>query len=371
MGDGMKISVIRATELGPSERARWEELQAGAPALASPCFSHEFTRAAAAVRPDVRIAVLEQDRQVVGFFPHQCRWGAGLPVGGRLSDHHGVVAAANTRWDWHALLKACGLSYWQFDHLAASQRPGVPVMQSGSHGLDLSRGYQAWWQAKLAAGSNLSQLPRKARKLEREVGPLRFEADCRDPAVFDTVIRLKSEQCRRTAQLDFFAWGWTRALVEQVRDTQAPRFAGRLSALYAGDTLVAAHFGMRSPGVWHWWFPVYSHAHQAYSPGALLLSRVAEAAASQGHGLLDLGKGDERYKLSFADCETPVVEGIVTRPTLLTWARGLKKGTGRWLRTSSLAQPLRPLLQRYRRYVDAVGACAAISVVAQGLDLAF
>ena len=99
-------------------------------------------------------------------------------------------------------------------------------------------------------------------------------------------------------------------------DAEEPCFARRLSALYAGDTLVAAHFGMRSPAVWYWWFPVDSHTHQTYSPGSLLLLRVAEAAGAQGHQLLDLGKSDERYKLSFADCETPVVEGLITRPTL-------------------------------------------------------
>lgn len=352
----MKISVIRAAELGPAELARWDALQQDNPSLASPYFSHEFTRAAASARPDVRVAVLEEGGRIVGFFPHQRRWGAGDPVGGRLSDHHGVVAAASTPCDWPRLLKACGLAYWQFHHLAASQRPPVPVVQAPSHGLDLSRGYEAWWRGKLASGSNLGQLPRKARKLEREVGPLRFEADCRDPRVFEAVIRLKSEQCRRTGQLDFFAWDWTRALVEQVRAIDRPDFAGRVSALYAGDVLVAAHFGMRSRTVWHWWFPVYSQAHQGYSPGALLLLRVAETAAAQGHRLLDLGRGDERYKLSFADCGTPVLEGIVERPALLTAARAAKKRTGQWLRTSPLALPLRPLLRRYRKYADAVGA---------------
>lgn len=351
----MKVSVIGAAELGPTERSRWQALQSANPQLASPCFSPEFTLAAAAARDDVRIAVLEQDRQVVGFFPHQRRWGAGLPAGGRLSDHHGVIAAPGTRWDWAALLKGCGLGYWQFDHLPASQRPPVPVVPAASPGLDLSRGYEAWHRGKLETGNTLGKLPRKVRKLEREVGPLRFELDCRDPQVFATVIELKSQQCRRTGQLDYFAWPWTRRLVQNVRDTRTPSFGGRLSALYAGDTLVAAHFGMRSATVWHWWFPVYSQEHAGYSPGSLLLLRVAQAAAAQGHVLLDLGKGDEPYKASLADCSSPLLEGLVSRPALPTLARGLKKRTGHWLRTSPVAQPLRPLLDGYRRVVSARG----------------
>ncbi|WBY01276.1 GNAT family N-acetyltransferase [Ramlibacter tataouinensis] len=345
----MKISVIRAHELGPPERARWRALQKANPSLASPCFSWQFTQAAAAARPDVRVAVLEDGHKVVGFFPFQHRMGAGQPAGGRLSDHHGVVAAPGTRWDWAELLKGCRLSFWQFDHLAAWQRPPVPVTCASSPGLDLSRGYPAWLQAKLDQGSSLATLPRKLRKLEREAGPLRFELRGGDTAAFDEVIRLKSEQCRRTGQLDFFAWEWTRTLVRRVRDTDDADFGGCLSTLHAGDTLVAAHFGMHTPEVLHWWFPVYSQAHAPYSPGSLLLLEVARAAAAQGHALLDLGKGDERYKRSFADCSWPLLEGIVSRPTPLTLARQLKKRVGAWVRTSPLAAPARPLLRHLRR----------------------
>lgn len=346
----MKISVIRAHELGPPEQARWRTLQQANPSLASPYFSWQFTRAAAVARPELRVAVLEQDHQVVGFFPYQQWMGTGLPAGGRLSDHHGVVAAPGTQWDWSELLKGCRLSFWQFDHLAAWQRPPVPVSCASSPGLDLSRGYPAWLRRKLDQGSSsLASLPRKLRKLEREVGPVRFELRSRDAAAFDEVIRLKSEQCRRTGQLDFFAWEWTQALVRRVRDTDDPDFGGCLSTLHAGDTLVAAHFGMHTPEVLHWWFPVYSQAHSPYSPGSLLLLEVARAAAAQGHALLDLGKGDERYKLSFADRNWPLLEGIVSRPTAVTLARQLKKGVGAWVRTSPLAALARPLLRHLRR----------------------
>mgnify|MGYP003577335048 CR=1 FL=1 len=346
----MKVSVITARELGFSERRRWEELQRANGRLASPYFCWTFTAGAAAARPDVRIAVMEEHHSIVGFFPFQRRWGAGLPVGGRLSDHHGVIAGPDTSWDWHALLKSAGLAYWLFDHLPAWQRPpGTAVTQARSPGLDLSRGYDAWLQRRFGNTPTLQRLRGKARKLAREVGPLRLELDCRDRGVFDEVVRLKSEQSRATGQLDFFAWAWTRALVEHVRDTDHPGFGGRLTALYAGDTLVAAHFGMRSEKVWHWWFPVYSRAHHPYSPGLQLLLRVAEGAAAQGQVLLDLGMGDEPYKDTFSDCAAPLVAGCVSRPSLVTAARAVRKGAGRWLRTSPVAQPLRPLVQRLRQ----------------------
>ena len=341
----MKISVIRPTELASTQRERWRALQGSNAALRSPCFSVEFALAAAQAREDVRVAVLEEDRRIVGFFPYQERWGMGSPAGGRLSDHHGVIAAPEQRLDWNALLKGTRLSYWQFDHLAASQHPGGEMQEGTSPGLDLSGGFAAY-QQRIGERSNvLSKLPRAARKLARDVGPLRFEPDCRDEAVFRHVLQMKSQQCRRTGAVDFFAWDWTRALVEQIRANDSAEFAGRVSALYAGDTLVAAHFGMRSRQVWHWWFPVYSHDHASYSPGLLMLMNVAEFAAGQGHALLDLGKGDEAYKSRFADFGAPLLEGIVARPTAITLARQMRKSLGHWVRSSAIGQRVLPLIR--------------------------
>lgn len=349
----MKYTVVSAGELGPQERRRWRELQQANPALAGPCFSWQFTAAAAAVRPDVRIAILEDEERVVGFFPFQQRYGAGEPVGGRLSDHHGVIAAPGTRWDWLALLKGARLSYWLFDHLQAWQRPPVPVKHATSPGLDLSRGFDAWWQRKRETGNTMAKMPGRLRKLERELGPIRFQLHSRDANDFETVIRLKQEQCRRTGALDFFALGWTRELVERIRDTDEPDFGGRLSTLHAGDTLVAAHFGMHTPQVFQWWFPVYDTAQASYSPGSLLLLEAARAAAADGHGLLDLGKGDEPYKERFSDCATPLVEGIVSRSTPVTLARQVRKGLGAWLRTSPWAAPARPVLRQVKKLAGA------------------
>lgn len=346
----MKISVIAPAELDRPARQRWRELQASTSALGSPYFSCEFTLAVADSRPDVRIAVLEEDNAVVGFFPYQVRWGAGLPVGGCLSDHHGVIAAPDTQWRWEELLRASRLAYWQFDHLAAWQRPQqMQVTDAVSPGIDLSCGFAAYKRGRLDAGHRIGKLDCQARKLARELGPLRFEANARDPRLLETVVQLKLEQCRRTGAIEFFSWPWTRALVERIHGIDDPLFGGRLSALYAGDTLVAAHFGMRSQRVWHWWFPVYDHAHARHSPGALLLLSLAEAAAAQGHELVDLGKGQDAYKDSFADCSLPLLEGCVTRPAVVTLMWQIKKDAGHWLRTSPVAQPLRPILRQARR----------------------
>jgi CelD/BcsL family acetyltransferase involved in cellulose biosynthesis len=291
-------------------------------------------------------------------------------VGDYLSDHHGVIADPGASLHWLELLRGCGLAYWRFDHLCAQQRPNVAVNRGTSPALDLQRGFEAWQAGRLAAGARrLGELPRKARKLAREVGPLRFEANARDPRILDEVIALKSAQCVRTGQRDCFAPTWARELVHRIAAADGADFGGRLSVLYAGDQMVAAHFGMRSREVWHWWFPVYSHAYAPYSPGALLLLRVAEAAAAEGHRLLDLGKGDEAYKSSFADMALPLVEGCVAREALATRLRALRKDTGRWLRSSPWAEPLRPVLRHFGR-LQAAAAAAMPDLVELAADLA-
>lgn len=347
----MQVEVIRPDELDGSLRQRWRALGGGDLRLASPYYAPEFTCAVGAVRSDVRVAVLRDGGRVAGFFAFQGRWGAGRPVAGRLSDHHGLVLEPGFTVDWHALLRACRLGYWTFDHLPAGQQPaGLAVRLAVSPGLDLSAGFEAWRRRRLDAGARrLGELPRKARKLAREVGPLRFEAHCRDLQVLRTVMDWKSLQCRRTGVRDCFEPAWARALVETVAGIDGEAFAGRLSTLHAGDTLVAAHFGMRSQRVWHWWFPVYSPAHAAYSPGSLLLLEVARAAAQDGHHLLDLGKGDEAYKSSFADATLPLAEGLVQRACLATQARAWRQRLGGWARSTPLVQPVLPLLRRLGR----------------------
>lgn len=199
----------------------------------------------------------------------------------------------------------------------------------------------------------VGQLERKARKLEREVGPLRFVAHTGPTGVLERVFALKSAQCRRTGTADVFAPGWTRSLARRLLAVSHDHFGGCLSALYAGERLLAAHLGLRSARVWHWWFPVYEPAFAAYSPGGILLLEVAREAARRGASALDLGKGDDPYKRSFADHEVALAEGCVTRPSAAALLRRLRQGSEAQLRASPIATPLRPLLRAANRWVRA------------------
>ena len=68
-------------------------------------------RAVAAVRDDVNVAVIADGSEAVGFFPFErggC--GVGRPVGGIMSDYHGVVLRPGLRLDGEELIRACDLA---------------------------------------------------------------------------------------------------------------------------------------------------------------------------------------------------------------------------------------------------------------------
>jgi CelD/BcsL family acetyltransferase involved in cellulose biosynthesis len=351
----LKYSLIAASDLDPQLRRHWTKLVQDNPHLASPYFSVEFTQAVAAVREDVRIVVMEDDHGIVGFFPFQrAPFGRGRPVGGPLSDQHGVIAAGDTHFDARDLLRAARLTSWEFDHLLADQASFGPFQTGAAVSpiLDLTGGYEAYVRSRLDAGSSrIRQLERKARKFAREVGPLRWVPHVTDMRELRHVFAGKSEQCRAAGLPDVFEPRWTGELLRRVLETQEPNFAGCLSALYVGDEVVAMHAGMRSDRAWHWWFPVYNHEHAPYSPGMLLLLEVAREAAGLGLAHVDLGKGSDVYKLSFANAEIPLIEGCVTRASVGNLVRSWRDQAEERIRRSHLADPVRPALRRGNHWV--------------------
>lgn len=361
----MKIRRIAAAELDSGLQARWQQLRADDHALDSPYFSVEYVQAAARACSEVYVGVAEVDGQVQGFFPFQMksRRVAG-PVGGQLSDWHGIVGAAGQPWDVATLLRGCGLDIWDFDHLPASQACFASHVSASATSpvLDLGEGYAAYLNQRKAAGSQRpSQIERKARGFERKLGPLRFEVDCRDRKAFEQVLRWKRDQCLRTGVPDFLSWGWTTDLLERLWATETPDLAGRLSVLWHGDTVVAGHYGMRSQSVWHWWFPTYNAAFAEHSPGGILLLRQAEAVAAAGLRVLDLGKGEDAYKLSFASSALPLYEGSVLVPSLTSTLRRTRLAGRRWVHSSPALNQVWSRVRPLRDWLQGRGAASAAS----------
>ena len=342
---GMKITVIAAKELTSELVSQWSQIQRADPNLASPYFRPEFSQAVAAVRNDVEVAVMRQEGEAIGFFPYQrSRWNVAMPVGGQFSDYQAVILRKGVEWEPEELVRGCGLRAWHFDHLIVSleQCNSYHILLDESPYLDLSGGFESYRTSRVKAGSKLfRQTARKARKMERELGPLRFVPHTTEQAVFEKLIEWKSDQYRETETTNAFSHRWTVELLERIRLRQDESFGGMLSALYAGERLVAAHFGMRSYGVLHGWFPTYDRELSRYSPGLIQFIELAKAAESLGIRLIDLGRGLSRYKRGLMSGTFRVAEGSVDlRPVTRLLRSGFRSACD-WGRSSPLRGPAR------------------------------
>jgi CelD/BcsL family acetyltransferase involved in cellulose biosynthesis len=339
----LSCEVTTFAELGAPERERWEEIRRGEPALSSPFFSFDFAAAVAAVRRDVRVGVLRgSGGGVAGFFPFQfSRTGVGRPVGGKLSDYHGVIVGPEVEWDACEVLRRCGLRSFAFSHLIGSQRPFRPYFKALAASpvvvLDDPAG---------PAPRPPGQAERKRRRLERRA-TLRLDAEG-SPDALHTLLVWKSSQYRRTGAFDTLSRPWVVELLERLHATKTSALEGALSCLWADDVLIAAHLGLRSGRVLHWWFPGYDAALARDSPGLVHLSLLLGAAPEDGIGLVDFGKGDEAYKGWFANGSVELGIGSVETSRLAA----LRAGAARVAWRRALHSPLHHVADARRKRLD-------------------
>lgn len=325
---GISYRLIRPDELSLELTMQWRSIQHVGTGLRSPHFCPEFTGCVGSVRPDARIVVIEDGQRVVGFFPFQTGvFGIGKPIGGALSDFHGVVAAPDCGLQVPDLLRAAKLSVWAFDHLVGGNAAFGPSVQSRSVSpeIDLSGGYAAYVKGRRDSGSDyIPKTEGLARKLGREHGDVEFTLHDASSIAFHTLIDWKTQQYQ-AGTIDVFGVPWTVALLRQVAAANGTDFAGVCSVLKVGGRIVAGHIGMRSRDVFHYWFPVYDPAYAKFSTGIILLLRMAEALAPQGVRKFDLGKGQSLYKQRLMTGAIEVGEGSLERPSVLTSVRSLRR----------------------------------------------
>jgi len=330
----MNVSVLTADQLTADHLAAWRVLQSADPALRSPFFCPEFTQAVARVRDDVRVAVVDSDSGPRALFPfQQAARRRAVPIGFPFSDYHGVIAAADLRWTPVELLRGCGLSAYDFRYvpIEQSQFAEFETLREESPAIDLSD-YQVG-----------SKEGRKLRKLGREVGEVCFLPHTNDRGAVEQLIRWKRQRFRQTGVSDQFKDDWIRRLLFELQGVDEPAFEGRLSALYAGERLVAAHLGVRSADVWHWWFPAFDADLGKYSPGLLMLLELIKRAQAEGFREFDFGVGDEGFKHRLANSSIPVMRGSVSRSPLRRLAMHARSAARNLVVKSPLNGPMRAL----------------------------
>lgn len=350
--ESCEYHLCNARDLTEEDWTRWLQIQNSRSDLSNPFFHPGLTRSVASIRDDVEVVVLRNDKEPVGYFPFQrCPGNVAQAVAGRLSEFHGVISMPGIHFDPEELLRAAGLRAWQFDHLPVSQHQFEHHTwgESASPYLDLSQGYDTYRETVKKKGSSLSQVERKSRKMAREVGPLKFEFHSSDENAFQSLIQWKSKQHQRTGVLQIMKVEWVPALLNLLRQTQFHDFKGQFSTLYAGDNLVAVHLGLRDDSALHIWFPTYNMQYEKYSPGLILLLEMAKQSAAENLKRIDLGRGEERYKVNFKTDDLRIAEGAIDiRPLSSQLRQGWFK-TKRWIRSSPYRKQLELPLNACRK----------------------
>ncbi|MGZ8363407.1 MAG: GNAT family N-acetyltransferase [Caulobacteraceae bacterium] len=346
-----KIGILPWNELDATARERWDGWRAARPQFASPFFDPRFLDAVHAVRGDVEVAVANGGDAYLAF--HRDRLGALIPAGGPLSDWHGWVTPRQSM-DARPLLTASGAHAMFFSSAPASDpMVGEGGVRRDSHVIDASAGADAYFAGIAARSAKpLRNLRARERKAIDSHGPIRLELDDRSPAAFNQLLEWKSAQYQRTNQFDVFSAPWTERLIRRLFQTREDGFQGRLSTLWFGERMAAAHFGIQSGGVLHYWFPAYDEGFAPLSPGLLLLIAMVRNSAEAGIAKIDLGGGDYRFKTDFANTAWPMSTAAVCRSTFQGFARSGLLAAGKALAAlpaSSLGTlPERAVRRAYR-----------------------
>jgi CelD/BcsL family acetyltransferase involved in cellulose biosynthesis len=326
----MNVSVIRAADLTSEHVKTWSCIQSANSCYESPFFRPEFTLAFGKENANAFVGIIRNvTGGIAGFFPFQVSHpgnGSGLD----MCDHQGIIAASAHEICAEDVVRRCGLKSWCFDHLSVSN-PGFRKSYSQTHAspiIDISKGYDLYKDSLNSDGKrHLAKASTSARKVMRDLGPLRLDCKVTDSEVMQTMHRWREQKYGPLP-------GWSRRVLENIRTTSTLEFEGLLSALYAGDRLLAVHFGMRSRGVLHWWFPAYDRDLPSYAPGILLLLSMAERGTELGISKIDLGKGIQDYKRRFSNASVMVASGSVDPVSLTNMPRIVRRKCLAFVRNS-------------------------------------
>ena len=348
----MKFSKINYRELDAGLQEKWRQILTSSAIFNSPYYQPMYSLIVGEARPDTRILVIEDAGEVLGFLPyHKKNSFSAEVIGGGLTDYQGPICSPQVALPAQEILRAMSVSYMGFNHMPVERSDFSQCgwEHSRSLTLNLQGGFAAYAQRlqEKRDASLLKKIETSERKLSKKLGALRFCIDSREPSEFAALLAGKSDQFIRTlgADHDIFAVPWIRSVVEAIQLEKSPDFAGVLSTLYAGDTLIAAHFGMRSAHTLHYWFPWYETTHAEFSPGLILLAGCAREAATMGLNLIDLGRGEQPYKVRFATGHHDLCEGAISAPAIISKSQATYVSLRKELKSSALGQYLRKFKQ--------------------------
>lgn len=346
----LNADVVSPSELSDAAIAAWNRLSSAMPHLSVAFLTYPYALAAEKSFPDVRVCRVRRDGLPILFFPFQFRsvahrWlGIGERLAGEMSDYFGIVGEKEARIDPQALLRFSGLRAFLFTHLDESQLAFGLTGEAPEPGhlIDFPDGGTTFWQERRTLDKKfVGDTERRERNLVRDFGPIRFDLRSANPgADLEKLIVAKREQYSRTNVKDALGGHSTNAFLRTLSKVDHPLCSGILSTLYAGDTWVASHFGLRCDRTLHYWFPVYNPELGSYGPGRLLLKQILDAGSAHGISRIDRGAGDTVAKRDFSTSQHHFLRGLWSRGGIR--ATGYRAGLAALWRLGSMARPKQP-----------------------------
>lgn len=298
-------------DLTAAQTENWRALAATHPDFASPLLAPGFAQAVGAVRDDARVTLWKRDGGIVGVLAYHLRPGAyARPIGAPLSDYHALIAEPGL--DGAEALAVAGLAAYRFTGLVDPHGLFAAGGQVDGYAIDIHGDAEGYLEALRAASpKRFKNYRRLDHKLSREVGEVSLRP-ASDPADFALMLAWKRDQIVRTGVHDFLAPQWIERLLASLFETRTGDFQGLMLGLYAGERLIAAHFGVRQGGVYHPWIAANDPAMAEWSPGQIFLSRAIAAMPALGLATYDLGLGHDHYKRPFVRTPRVLGEGVAT-----------------------------------------------------------
>lgn len=317
----LDVETLHPSLLSAADVALWRTLAADQAGFGNPLLGPDFAQAVGKVREDARVAVVRRDGQTQGFLAYHRRpGGLARPIGSPLSDYHGLVARPDAGLDLAQVLRAADVSVFRYTGLIDPNGvfPASPETDRTAYVIDLAEtSAEAYLEAVRAASpKKIKNYRRLDNKLDREVGPVRLVAGDVSREAFNQLIDWKREQLLRTGMHDFLRADWTRELMADLFSARDSDFRGLMINLYAGDTLVGGHFGIRQGATYHPWLASMNPEHAAWSPGQIFFLRAIAAMPELGLTRYDLGPGHDHYKRSYALSSITIGEGAATASSI-------------------------------------------------------
>jgi len=324
------------SELARDDRDAWSALLAESEVFQNPFLTPAFASAVAAVRDGVEVALLKQAGELVGVQRTHRR--EGLPVGSALSGRQALISRPGLSICSREILAACNLATLEFHQLHDPHGHFQDDVweQRDSEYADLSGGFSRYLSQQSAKTGRFSKLENRRRKLEREVGPLRFEFHTDDLRVLQQLILWKSQQYQRTNGADPFAYDWVGDLTRWFLTHPSEEVKPTLSALYAGEELVSVAYDLGHGPNTEAWFTAFNPRFAVYGPGLILLYEKLKASADEGRTTYFFGPGNDGYKKWFRTGSVPAFKAAVCRHAISALIRRGGHYTKEWMRNSSL-----------------------------------